>query len=117
MSSIFGGGGGNTVNTVQNADPWKGVQPYLTDLFGQAQSQANRTPFDYAASPYTTQAQNLTAQRALDPNSLTGRAQGVLGDTISGKYLDLSTNPALQDALGQEGALLPNNTAGLLVRI
>lgn len=111
MSSIFGGGGG-TVNTVQNADPWRGVQPYLTDLFGQAQNQANRAPYDYAASPYTAQAQQLTAQKALDPNSLTSQAQGVLGDTISGKYLDLSTNPALQDALGLAGSAFAKQYGG-----
>jgi hypothetical protein len=78
MSSVFGGGG-KTVNTVQNADPWTGVQPYLGDLFGQAQGLANRTPFGYAPSPYTQQAQQLTAQRALDPKSLTAQSQGVLG--------------------------------------
>jgi hypothetical protein len=111
MSSVFGGGG-KTVNTVQNADPWSGVQPYLSDLFGQSQGLANRTPFGYQASPYTQQAQDLTAQRALDPNSLTGRAQGVLGDTISGKYLNLSTNPALQDALGLAGSAFAKQYGG-----
>jgi hypothetical protein len=50
MSSVFGGGG-KTVNTVQNADPWSGVQPYLGDLFGQAQGLANRTPFGYKPRP------------------------------------------------------------------
>ena len=116
MSSIFGGGGGNTVNTVQNADPWRGVQPYLTDLFGQAQSQANRTPFDYAASPYTAQAQNLTAQKALDPNSLVGQSQGLLGNTISGQYLSPDSNPYLkasvQDALGLAGSAFAKQYGG-----
>jgi hypothetical protein len=56
-------------------------------------------------SPYSQQAQNLTAQKALDPNSLTSQSQGVLGNTISGQYLNPSTNPAfagaVSDALGQ----------------
>src|SRR6185503_19685559 len=107
-----GGGSSGSTTTTQNTSPWTGVQPYLLDLFKQSQGVANRTPFDYAASPFTTQAQNLTAQRALDPNSLTGRAQGVLGDTISGKYLDLSTNPALQDALGQAGSAFAKQYGG-----
>jgi hypothetical protein len=41
----------------------------------------------------------------MDPNSLVGRAQGTLGNTISGQYLNPSTNPYLagsvNDALGQ----------------
>lgn len=115
MSSIFGGGG-STVNTVQNADPWSGVQPYLHDLFGQAQGLANRAPFGYQASPYTQQAQQLTAQKALDPNSLTAQSQGVLGNTISGQYLSPDSNPYLkssvQDALGLAGSAFAKQYGG-----
>jgi hypothetical protein len=112
MSSVFGGGGGQTVNTVQKSDPWIGQQAFLMDQFQKGADLGGRTPFGYAASPYTQQAQQLVAQRALDPNSLTGRAQGVLGDTISGKYLDLSTNPALQDALGLAGSAFAKQYGG-----
>src|SRR5678816_4713708 len=40
--SIFGGGDAKTVNTVQNADPWSGVQPYLKDVFSRSNYLANR---------------------------------------------------------------------------
>lgn len=36
-----GGGGSNTTNTVQKADPWAGQQPYLRDIFAQAQQLNN----------------------------------------------------------------------------
>lgn len=36
--------GGTSTNTVQNADPWTGVQPYLLDLFGRAQRANRGTP-------------------------------------------------------------------------
>jgi len=38
----MGGGGTNTVT--ENADPWEGVQPYLTDLFSQAQNAYGAVP-------------------------------------------------------------------------
>ena len=40
-----GGGGGQNTQTVQKADPWSGQQPFLTDVFQQAQNRYN------AASP------------------------------------------------------------------
>lgn len=47
------GGGGQTVNTVQQADPWKGVQPYLTDMFSRANYLSNRgwTPAAQTGAP------------------------------------------------------------------
>jgi hypothetical protein len=108
MSDIFGGSGG-TVQTQQNNSPWAPAQQHLTNIFGQAEQLANgRAPYSFAPSAYTQQAQQMQADRALDPNSLTARAQGTLGDTISGKYLDPSSNPYLSqyvnDALGQVGS-------------
>jgi len=104
MSGIFGGGGG-TVNTVQNSDPWIGAAPYLSSAFQQAYSANNRQPFSYAPSPYTTQAQQMTADMATNPNSLTNQANAALGQTISGANLDPANNPyfakSVNDALGQ----------------
>jgi len=100
MSGIFGGGGG-TVQTQQQSSPWGPVQPYLQDVFSRAQGLSNMP----AQSPFTVQAQQMAAQRAMDPNSLTGQAQRTVGNTISGQYLNPSTNPylsgAVNDALGQ----------------
>lgn len=101
-SGLLGGNKSGTSTTTQNSEPWVGVRPHLTQLFERANA-LSWNPYDYRAnqSPFTRQAQQLTAQRALDPNSLIGRSQGVLADTLSGKYMDFANNPALQDALGQ----------------
>jgi hypothetical protein len=112
-----GGGGGNTQST-QTSYSFPGQQWFVQDVVDQARWQANRTPYNYVAnqSPFTRQAQNLTAQRALDPNSLIGRSQGVLGDTISGQYLSPESNPALrasvQDALGLAGSAFAKQYGG-----
>lgn len=88
---VFGGGGGGeqqTVNTVQNADPWSGVQPYLSDIFGRAQTQSYVAPFKGpylgAQSQFTTQAQQLQADRALGGSPLTDAAQGNILNTLGG---------------------------------
>jgi len=59
------GGGGGT-NTVQKADPWAGQQPYLTDLYRQAQTQFQQGPQQFypgrtyaEASPTVYQAEEL----------------------------------------------------------
>lgn len=62
------GGGGNT-QTVQKADPWIGQQPYLTDLFQQAQNiYQTRTPQYFPKSTVSgfTPAQVAGQQGALD---------------------------------------------------
>jgi hypothetical protein len=43
LGGIAGSGGGNDVTTTGSSAPWAGQQPYLTDLFGQAQDQYQRT--------------------------------------------------------------------------
>jgi hypothetical protein len=103
-------GGSSTSSTA----PWTGQQPYLHNLFGRAEGLYNRGPFDYVAnqSPFTAQAQQLMAQRALDPNSLVGRSQGVLGDTISGKYLTPDSNPFLQQSVNDALGLAKSQFAG-----
>ena len=65
------GGGGGT-NTVQKADPWAGQQPYLTDLYRQAQTQFQAGPQQFypgrtyaEASPTVYQAEELQRQAAL----------------------------------------------------
>ena len=92
-----------TTNQTTTSSPWSGVQPYLTDLFQRAQQQTNRGPYSgpYIApqSPYTQQAISQQAAGALAPNNLVSQAQGQLGQTIGGNYLDLSTNPYLQSTL------------------
>lgn len=110
------GGVGASTNTVQKSDPWVNQQPYLQQGFQQANNIYQQGPFNYAASPYTTQAQNLTAQKAQDPNSLVGQSQSMLGNTISGQYLNPSSNPffkaSVQDALGQASSAFAGQYGG-----
>jgi len=77
-------GGTTTQTTVQNTDPWKPAQPYLTDLMGQAQSLYNSTsqnvgyaPFNTVApmSEQTQQALNATWQRAMNGSPLMAGAE------------------------------------------
>lgn len=106
--------GGGKTTTVQKADPWIGAQPHLRKLFSGAEGVYDQGPFNYQAnqSPFTRQAQNLTVQRALDPNSLTAQSQGLLGDTISGRYLDPNTNPHFQGAVNDALGMAKSQFAG-----
>lgn len=45
------GGGGNTT-TVQNADPWRGAQPYLRDVMGRGLDYANNPAAFYPGATY-----------------------------------------------------------------
>jgi hypothetical protein len=54
------GGGTTSTNTIQNSDPWSGVQPYMRYGLGQALNQYNRGPYGFSAgqgpsgsSPFT----------------------------------------------------------------
>lgn len=106
--SSGGGGGGGTNTTVQKSDPWSGQQPYLTDVMGKAQDQYNKGPMQYYSgqtyaplSAETQLAQNLQAQRAMNGSPLMSASQQQLADTMSGKFLDPSTNPYLQAGADQ----------------
>jgi hypothetical protein len=109
--------GGNTQST-SNTEPWAWQQPYLASGYSRAEELYGNGSYNYAAnqSPFTRQAQQLTVQRALDPNSLVGQSQGVLGDTIGGKYLSPDSNPYLkasvQDALGLAGSAFAGQYGG-----
>lgn len=110
-----GGGGGGTSTTVQKADPWKGQQPYLTDVFAKAQNinrtavpqyfpDSTVTPF----SPETSQAMQMQASRATSGSPVMAAGNQQLAGTLRGDYL--TSNPAfamLQDTAG--GAYLNNN--------
>ena len=100
--NMFGGGGPAGTTTIVQ-DPWSGLQPYLLDVFGRAQGQANQGiyggPYIAPQSPYSQQAISQQATMAGDPNSLISQAQRELGNTISGKYLNIDNNPAAQAAI------------------
>jgi hypothetical protein len=108
MADPFGGSSG-TVNTTSTSSPWGPQQPFLQNVFQGAQNLYNQGPYSGPfigqQSPFTSQYQNLAAQKSLDPNSLTAQGQNQLSATISGQYLNPSSNPYLgayvNDALGQ----------------
>ena len=90
----MGSGGGST--TVQKADPWKGQQPYLTDVFAQAKEfyESGVLSPDYypgqtvaAQSPWTQQALAMQAQRALSGSSSVQGAQQAMDGIVSGQGL------------------------------
>lgn len=94
-----GGGGATQTQTVQKADPWSGQQPFLTDIFGRAQTQyGTNLPFfpgQTFASPSLETNLALSAQgnRAISGSPLTNAAQTELTNTLSGQYLS-GGNPA-----------------------
>ena len=70
------GGGGGT-NTIQKADPYIGQQPYLLDLYSQAQNQFQAGPQQFFpgqtyASPSSAviEAENMQRQAALAQSEL-----------------------------------------------
>lgn len=98
------GGGGNT-ETVQKADPWSGQQPYLTDLFAQAQArQASGGAQYYPGStiqqvdPRTTQGLDYATQLA--QTQLPGQATQLQGaQTNLLNAANINNNPNLQAAI------------------
>jgi len=109
MGGLFGGGGssGNTT-TVQKADPWSGQQPYLTDLFAQAQNlQNNYSPQYYPNNQvaglnpdqvYATNTLFNTAANGTDP--FNAASQNITA-AANGAY----TNPTLNDFNSSQGTI------------
>lgn len=100
------GGGGGTTTQVQKADPWAGQQPYLTDLYQQAQQLYQQGPQQFfpsrtyaEASPTVFQAEDLQRQAALAQAGLG------LGSIVPGFQQALMSpaqrfqDPMLQEAL------------------
>jgi hypothetical protein len=106
-NDIFGGGGGETVqtNTIQNSDPWGGVQPYLTDIFGRGQTLANRGTYPGQQlgqqSWDTNFSQLLQRDRAMAGSDNTREAQRQNLMTQQGAYLTPDSNPFLKGAVDQ----------------
>ena len=101
-----GGGGGGSTTQTQKSEPWIGQQPYLTDLYKQAQTQFQAGPQQFypgrtyaEASPTVYQAENLQRQAALAQAGLG------LGSIVPGFQQALMSpaqrfqDPMLQEAL------------------
>lgn len=107
VAECKGGGGGGSTTTVQKADPWAGVQPYLTEVYKNSAKLygaggLNPTPYSGGTiaplSADTQAALNMTRQRAQLGSPLVGAAQTQAQSTLQGDYLNAG-NPYLQNAL------------------
>lgn len=97
-----GGGDGGGQTTVQKADPWSGVQPYITDYL-QLGQQTNRNPFQFyngdtvaGFSPEQELGFNLGTQRALAGSPTLNAANNQITSTLQGNYLSPDSNPYLK---------------------
>ena len=109
---ICSGGGGGQQQSYQQSkssnEPPEYIQPYLKQGIGDLSALYSANPTAPAYYPgstvapqsgYTTQAITALANRGANGSPLTAGAQGALTDTVNGKYLDPTTNPAFIDAL------------------
>lgn len=120
-------GGGGTTQTVQKADPWAGQQPYLTDIYGEAQKLYRQGPMQFFpgqtyASPAdrTIQAEEMIAQQALGSQQVMAN-QAALANQFglmqpqmlaSNPYLAGATEAALRPIYGQAQGLLQQARRG-----
>ena len=89
------GGGGQSTNTVQKADPWAGQQPFLKDVFQEAQDRYNQ-----ADSPSFFPGSTIAG---FNPNELAYQ-QNVLNQFGSGNFQNMQ-----QGAEGAVGNLFAGN--------
>ena len=127
MSLSFGSSKKKTTSS-QQTDPWEPAIPALTQLISQIQDQQGNVgatggqeeafkqlfqnasagnPFagdtyNLAQDLYNTESQSPTVKAAYD------RLQNQIGDTASGKYLDVNENPYLQSLLQTVGDDITN---------
>lgn len=131
------GGGGGSTTTVQKADPWSGQQPYLKDIFSEAQDLYNSgamAPDYYSGntvapqSQWTQDALQMQADRAMNGSASISTAQGAMDNITSGNALASNTglnalnqmttavnpymNSLYEDAAGQAGAQIDSGFAG-----
>lgn len=105
------GGKGSSTTTVQKSDPWAGQQPYLKQVFSDAQKlydSGQMAPGYYAGqtvaaqSPWTQQSLQMQADRALNGSpymDMAGEAvQGVMGGMEGNTGLDTLASMAQEDS-------------------
>lgn len=93
----MGGKGGGSTTTVQKADPWAGQQPYLQDIFQQAQQLYNNGQLspDYypgqtvaGQSDWSKEALQMQADRAQNGSPLITGASNAISNITSGQALE-----------------------------
>lgn len=123
--NLGGGGGGGTQTTTQKADPWSGVQPYLTSAYSQAQQLYENQPGPqlYGGQTYVSpSALTLESRGALEDY-----ARGQMGQDIAGARgaystllgaADVNQNPYLyQAAMGATRPVVEQLTENILPSI
>ena len=104
------GSGGRTSTTVQQADPWRGVQPYLTRGLGEAEQRFNTgqlrmNPYEGnrvgGFGPASQQGMNAIMATAGQGAPGVTAANAAIGDMVGGEnvYRDLDT--VRNEALGR----------------
>lgn len=111
MSTSGKSSGGTTV--VNNTAPWTDQQPYLRTVMGKAQTlydEGKLAPEYYPDSMkaprdvYTTQGEDIQAQRAISGSPVVSGAQQQLQSTMAGDYLNASPGTATLQQLTGGGA-------------
>lgn len=99
------GGGGTNTNTIQNADPWSGQQPYLLDVFQQAQQQYQKQQPQYYPGQTVAQPTAATQQGQQMMLDASGQAQNTSQSALGynqfvtgGGLLNPQANPWLAPA-------------------
>lgn len=90
------GGGGSSTNTIQQADPWSGQQPYLADVMSEAQRLYNTAgPEMYSGNTVVGYNPLEQAAQSYAANYATTGAQDLANTTLAGnQYL---ASPDLMD--------------------
>lgn len=108
----MGKGGGGTSTTVQKADPWSGVQPYLTSAYQKASNLYENTdgPQMYPGQTYVSPSDlTLESRGAIEDYARNGMNTDI--NSIRGSYgtllgaADVNNNPYLYAAA--QGAIRP----------
>lgn len=116
----------SSTTTVQKADPWEGQQPYLKDVFAEAQRQyQSGTPTYYQGQKTASvDPATLAAQQSLTANSGVQQGQADLTAATNRFNMtdarDVNTNPYLQSAI--QAAIRPmvqnfNDAGGTMANI
>jgi hypothetical protein len=119
-------GGGDTQQSTSSSEPWKGVQPILTDYLNQGQAQFNK-PFSFNSgdqiAPFSPEQQYglaATTQRAINGSPVNLAAQNNATATLNGDFMSPDSNPWLKGAYdtaanaatGRVNSIFNNNNFG-----
>ena len=106
--------GGSKTNTVQSADPWSGLQPYMTSGFQQAADIYQNNPSSYypgqsylPMNPIQASAVDAQLENVGELGGISGASQQGLGALLGAS--DLQNNPYAQQYAGAVGQNLYGN--------